>query len=299
MVTGTVKELWRYPVKSLGGEALQAAQVLERSVRGDRNWAIYDPIAPKIRNAKQWAKLLELRSEYRWEPGPDDYGDAVATVRLYAPDGSYCDSDNLEACAAWLTDFLEAPAQLKPRAPASDRSFYALPKARTEAEIRSELGLATDDPLPDFSAIDADVMSILQYHVTPPGYLYDAFPVHVLTTDSLAFLEEKSGLDTDVRRFRPNILVEMDEPAVEPTEQSWLGGSIVVGETELYVDSPTARCSMPRDAQPQFGVTEQRRMSAALVRHVRMDFGINTKVLMPGTINVGDTIRVLPSNTGD
>lgn len=298
MMIGTVKELWRYPVKSLGGEPLQTANVVERSVHGDRNWAVYDPVAPQIRNAKQWAKLLELRAEYHREPGPDDYGDNVAPVRLYAPDGSYCDSSDLAACEKWLTDFLDKPAQLKPRAPASDRGFYALPKARTEEEIRSEIGLEADDPLPDFSAVDADVMSVLAYHVTPPGYLYDAFPVHVLTTNSLAFLGEESGLDTDVRRFRPNILVDMAEPAAEPTEQRWLGGRVQIGETELYVDSPTSRCSMPRDAQPHFGIAEERRMPAALIRHVRMDFGINTKVVRPGTVNIGDPVRVLQPEGG-
>ena len=39
---GTVRELWRYPVKSLGGESLAAARVSKQGLVGDRVWAFVD-----------------------------------------------------------------------------------------------------------------------------------------------------------------------------------------------------------------------------------------------------------------
>jgi Group II intron, maturase-specific domain/MOSC N-terminal beta barrel domain len=38
---GTVVSLWRYPVKSMMGEELNAAEVSERGLLGDRGWANY------------------------------------------------------------------------------------------------------------------------------------------------------------------------------------------------------------------------------------------------------------------
>jgi uncharacterized protein len=38
---GTVSRLTRYPVKSMGGEHLEAAQVGSRGLSGDRSWAVY------------------------------------------------------------------------------------------------------------------------------------------------------------------------------------------------------------------------------------------------------------------
>lgn len=37
-----VSELWRYPVKSVGGESLPVLELNERGPTGDRQWAVYD-----------------------------------------------------------------------------------------------------------------------------------------------------------------------------------------------------------------------------------------------------------------
>lgn len=293
MIIASVKELWRYPVKSLGGEALHTAQLGPNGVSGDRHWAVYDPVAPMVRSAKQWPTLLELRAQYLGMPGLDDYGDAVAPVRLLAPDDSYCDSDDLEACGRWLTRLLDQPAQLRPRAPRFDRDFYALPKARTEEQIAREIGLEAGEALPDFSSIDIDVATLLQFHTTPPGFLYDAFPVHILTTDSLRFLGDASALDVDVRRFRPNILLEMASPGREPTEQNWLGATLKIGEAVVYIDSPTSRCSMPGRPQPGFGLQAEKGLARAMARHVDRNLGVNAKIVKPGAVNVGDSVQLI------
>ena len=42
-VVGAISELWRFPVKSMQGEALVAAQVLaEHGIHGDRGYAVQD-----------------------------------------------------------------------------------------------------------------------------------------------------------------------------------------------------------------------------------------------------------------
>ncbi|MBI2247790.1 MAG: MOSC N-terminal beta barrel domain-containing protein, partial [Armatimonadetes bacterium] len=49
---GTVLSLWRYPVKSMMGEELNATEVTERGVLGDRVYALADPATSKVVSAK-------------------------------------------------------------------------------------------------------------------------------------------------------------------------------------------------------------------------------------------------------
>ena len=57
-VIGTVKEIWRYPVKSMAGERMKSAKVSARGIYGDRGWAIRDEKAGEIRNARKLPMLL-------------------------------------------------------------------------------------------------------------------------------------------------------------------------------------------------------------------------------------------------
>ncbi|RLA49831.1 MAG: hypothetical protein DRR42_14795, partial [Gammaproteobacteria bacterium] len=64
---GTVNSLWRYPVKSMGGESLSEACIHNGGVLGDRAYAVIDPTNGKIASAKhprKWAKLLEMSATY-------------------------------------------------------------------------------------------------------------------------------------------------------------------------------------------------------------------------------------------
>ena len=45
---GTVVALWRYPVKSMLGEELNAAEVTQRGLLGDRAFALVDPATGKV-----------------------------------------------------------------------------------------------------------------------------------------------------------------------------------------------------------------------------------------------------------
>lgn len=293
MLIGHIKELWRYPVKSLGGEPHEQLQLTSKGAVGDRHWAVYDPLAPVIRSAKQWPALLNLRAQYLGTPGPEDWGNDVAPVRLLNAAGGFCDSTDLEACSTWLSRQLNRQAQLRPRAPVSEREFYRLPRPITEAEMAKELGMNIGDALPDFEADYSDLMAEMAGHATPPGYLYDAFPLHLLTTDSLAFVAEKSQLNADVRRFRPNLLMETTDPRPALTEQQWLGASLAIGNTVLRIHSRTVRCSMPGRAQPGFQLEAQQRLPGAVARHADRALGVNLHIVQAGTIQVGDPVQLL------
>ncbi len=56
----SVQEIWRYPVKSLGGEQLTTARVDELGIEGDRAWGIYDPETEMILTGRREPALLFL-----------------------------------------------------------------------------------------------------------------------------------------------------------------------------------------------------------------------------------------------
>lgn len=60
-----VSEIWRYPVKSVGGERLEHAAVDERGVEFDRAWGIYDPATDKVLTARREPRLLFLSATVR------------------------------------------------------------------------------------------------------------------------------------------------------------------------------------------------------------------------------------------
>src|SRR5256885_6373475 len=85
---GSVVALWRYPVKSMLGEELNATEVTERGLLGDRQFAVVDAASGKVagaKNPRRWGNFFEFRAAYV-EP-PKSVSD-LPTVRLTLPDGS-------------------------------------------------------------------------------------------------------------------------------------------------------------------------------------------------------------------
>jgi uncharacterized protein YcbX len=63
----SVVGLWRYPVKSMMGEELNAAEVTERGLVGDRAFAVIDPATGKVAGAKhprKWGNFFDFRAAY-------------------------------------------------------------------------------------------------------------------------------------------------------------------------------------------------------------------------------------------
>ncbi len=85
-----VTELWRYPVKSLQGERLDAAMVTGDGLDGDRRYAIFDLDTGLGLTARRVPELLFASASLT----------ADGRVRITLPDGSLADGD--DALSAWL-----------------------------------------------------------------------------------------------------------------------------------------------------------------------------------------------------
>jgi len=113
----------------------------------------------------------------------------------------------------------------------------------------------------------------------------DAGPLHLITTSSLAAL----GLaDEDARRFRPNLVVRTDRAGF--VEDEWLGRRIHLGE-EVVVEiiSTTERCRMIGLPQGELPASPGLLRELAASRDAR--FGVYARVLVPGSVGVGDRLR--------
>jgi uncharacterized protein YcbX len=84
-----VLELWRYPVKSLGGERIDEAIVAEQGVEGDRRFAIFDVETGFGLTARRSPELLYASARV--------VDDGVA---ITLPDGSIAQDD--DALSTWL-----------------------------------------------------------------------------------------------------------------------------------------------------------------------------------------------------
>jgi uncharacterized protein YcbX len=209
MTLGKLLQIWRYPVKSMGGESLPCATISKNGLAGDRCWAVIDNQNSEIRNAKRWPELLNYHAnlqtnEYLATSGFDDQ---VPDVDIHCPDGLILAARDSDFDARF-SDILGKKARLAPLAPPERRSHYQLNKARTEASIAQDMQLLEGEALPDFSNNPEAIMLALAECVTPPGTYVDAYPLHLLTTNSLYWLHQYGKVDAVKERYRPNLLIK-------------------------------------------------------------------------------------------
>lgn len=92
-----VLELWRYPVKSLGGERLDSVDVGEAGLVGDRGWGIHDAASGNVLTARRKPELLFASARID--------GERPEQVVMTLPDGTEVSSADLDVddvLSAWL-----------------------------------------------------------------------------------------------------------------------------------------------------------------------------------------------------
>src|SRR5438874_13822623 len=90
---GSVVSLWRYPVKSMMGEELNATEVTEHGLLGDRAYALVDSAdgkAATAKNPRKWPRLFDFRATCI---APVPVAAQVPPVRITLPDGTTVTSD--------------------------------------------------------------------------------------------------------------------------------------------------------------------------------------------------------------
>jgi len=284
---GRVRELWRYPVKSMGGERISTCRMTAGGIPGDRAWALRDELAAEIRGAKKFPSLLRCSARFLAEPEP---GQSPA-AEIVMPDGRTLRSDSPEASTE-LSALVGRQVTLCPLKPADDLDHYrrGMPdNPDMLEELREIFGREADEPLPDLSVFPAEIMEF----TSPLGTYFDAFPLHFVTTATLAEMASRAPASTfDSRRFRPNFVIETtDEAGRGLVETGWSGRELRVGEARIRALMPTVRCSMI--TQPQGDLAKDPGVLRAVVREADQNLGSYAIVVEPGTVRPGDEVVLL------
>lgn len=288
-MSATVSEIWRYPVKSMGGERINNVAVGARGMHADRMWAVRDPELGSFTTARRKPALLMCSARYPEDPvdHPAVPGNAPE-VMITLPDGTEVSSSDPQIHRR-LSDVVGTEVQLEPLPPTSAKERYQSPR-ETKAEMRAKLGLADDEPLPDFSIFPLKMLSVISRYVAPVGALYDSYPLHLITRTSLASMGALApGSDFDVRRFRPNLVVETDDEAGLP-ENAWLEADIELPRATLRGEIPTLRCVMPTRGQAELPADPE--VMRTVAKHARRCLGLYATVARSGVISVGDELVV-------
>lgn len=144
-----------------------------------------------------------------------------------------------------------------------------------------------DDPeLPGALAQDLGRPLALHRHLALLQDLPDS--VLVVTRASHDAVSAALGRALDPRRWRTNVVVELDAPAF--AEEGWEGRELRIGDARLALLHPCERCVIPtRDPET---ATKDPEILRWLAAHRRTIFGMNARPLHPATIRAGDPVSV-------
>ncbi|WP_188456464.1 MOSC domain-containing protein [Virgibacillus oceani] len=227
---GQVKEIRRFPVKSLLGESLSAIQVDQRGLIGDRLWAIQNREG-KFGSGKTTRRFKRIDGLFKLQAR---YEGSVPVVTMH--DGSVYRGDDPTIHMA-LSDFAGYPVTL----------------AREEAISH-----------------------------------FDEGPISIITSSSIRALSEQLGKPVDPRRFRANLLIDVQDEGF--IEEKWLNHVIQIGsDVMLRVVAPLKRCVMVNFAQEELPKDDH--MLRTLATNHDAIFGVLAKVEAGGHVEVGHTVN--------
>jgi uncharacterized protein YcbX len=258
-----IEALYIYPIKSCAGIAVDRARVTARGLEHDRRWMVTD----------ENGKFLTQRTVPEMALVHIAVGaHALVVTRAGAPPlelpqllsrGARLDVEiwddrvrgvRHDAGSAWFTRALGRAVQLVCMPDDSER-----PVERDYARA-------------------GDIVSFA-----------DGYPLLVVNRASFEDLNARSNFRTDVRRFRPNLVVD-GAPAW--AEDDWR--ALRIGALTLRTPKPCARCTIPGVDPDNAAITKEplRTLAKLRTRDHQTLFGMNAIPDGEGTISVGDDVAL-------
>jgi len=287
---GTIMTIRRYPVKSMLGEELDAGEVSERGLLGDRAYALVDAVTGKIASAanpRKWAALYECRAAYDEQPRG---GQPLPPVRMILTNGETVSSARDDRDGV-LTRALGRATTLVNSVPSAASYEIYWP------EVAGVVPMGEQVPNADQENITALPVAF----AAPAGTFFDGAVVHLLTTATLNRLGELYPQGRfDARRFRPNMVVDTCAEVAGFVENDWVGRTLAIGdEVRLRVLLPCPRCVRPTLAQDD--LPKDPGVLRTVAQHNQVPVGefglmgcagVYCDVLSTGVIRCGDAVRL-------
>jgi uncharacterized protein len=267
---GSVVALWRYPVKSMLGEELNATQVQAQGLWGDRAYALIDTatgMTVSAKNPRKWGKMFDCRAALVAASSPLEASPDSSSVKITLPDGTSVSADDASPVLSQLFGRDVTLAAIAP------------PQPRLEEYWPTVAGLPHQDA------------------VTPEATLantfFDGATVHLLTTatlDQLQTITPTARFAT--RRFRPNVVIQPRLAATGFVENDWIGRTIAIGDNvHLTVTGACPRCVMTTMAQSE--LTSDLSVLQTAVQHNQGNVGIYASVKQGGIMRRGDAVQLI------
>lgn len=278
---GTLLSIWRYPVKSMMGEELNASHIGERGVLGDRARALIhagDGKVASMKNPRKWPNLFDFRAQYVESPSA---GTNLPPVKITLPDGAEFRSDDGDVDSI-LSGAVGKEVRLACREPGQEEvleTTFPNPWTPKLEEYWPDIeGLAYRDEVTD--------------EAMPRGTFFDLAIVHLLTTATLDHLRSLNpAARFETRRFRPNFVVQPSNGESGFVENNWIGKTLLVGEeVRLEITEPCPRCVMT--TLPQGDLPKDTSVLRTAAQHNKVHVGVYASVTQSGTVRRGDAIRL-------
>jgi len=264
----TIRSIHIYPIKGMRGISLPSAQLQPEGFVSDRRWMLVDDDGTFISQRTHPEMTMFIPSISRGILTVASKGEEI-TIPTEELTEDHIDvrvfDDNMKATVVsdevskWFSERLHTSLRLVKVSQVTNR-------------------------IKDFS----------KYVVAEPKETVvsfaDGYPYLILGTASMDLLNSKMEVDLDIDRFRANIVVDTDQPH---DEDIWK--SIQIGDQQMIVIKPCARCQVPTIDQQTGEMGKQPNTALATYRRDgrKVNFGMNAVALTNGSVSVGDTIVVM------
>ncbi len=272
---GTIQQILRFPVKSMGGEFLSTTYVDENGLEGDRTFALKEletGFIVSAKNPKKWKAIIELEAFFENEK---------LKIRQTTSRQVF-DNEND------ITNLIEKLTKRKVSLVANSntqeiREADRSPLEQTGSDIRQE---------PLASASKA-------------GHFFDFAPIHLMTTSSLKTISQFYPKGKfDLKRFRPNLLIDTGDKTGF-VENEWLGKTLHIGKNlQIKIIEPCPRCVVTTLQQGE--LEKDNEILKTIVRHNQVEsythypgtlfkgvLGVYGIIEQSGVINIGDELVVV------
>lgn len=266
-MVSTLSSIWRYPVKSMMGEELNACEITDKGLLGDRAYGVIDEETGKLANAKnpkKWPNMFRYRATFI---EPPQNSAEIPTVRITSPDGHTIVSTE-EGKNEWLSNSFNRKVYL---------STPSAKEVQFEGYIPEEIE-------------ELDDKGTIFTRTSPIETFFDIDMVHIISTSTINYLRKLAPESRiEARRFRPNLIIEVPDTDAF-VENSWVGKTLTIGDVQLKVSQETKRCVMTTLAQGD--LPKDPNVLRTIVKNNAGSFGVYASVVKPGKVSIGDRIEI-------
>ncbi|MCW3150735.1 MOSC domain-containing protein [Stutzerimonas stutzeri] len=263
-----LSSLYRFPLKSAAGEALQQAHSDALGLVGDRRWMVVDAESGRFLTQRVLPRMALLRAHWLGDSALQLEAPGMPTLTVTVPTAGELRGvliwrnstrvpDAGDAAAVWLSRFLERACRL--------------------VYLPAQCGIQIDQ---DYAATGERTA------------FSDGFPFLLIGQASLDDLCARIGRSLEMLRFRPNLVIAGAAPYAE---DSWK--RIRIGELTFRVVKPCSRCVIPT-IDPQTAERGADREPLTTLLNYRKGeggvfFGQNLIAEATGTLAVGMPVEIL------